>query len=163
MDHEILFCSNFGVSCINLSFYPLGKLVFENCSTDVGDPLLWSFGEFYVRFRQIGVDLGMVLVEKLPDLFDSKAIITKIRINTIKLCGVNSNNCGSCAIIFLYYLLWDMDGPNFIHRNPSFLSIHQFSQKVDRDIVVGWEEDSTVCGEEVVDLPLALILGCKLL
>ena len=85
LDHEILFCRNFGVSCINLSFYPLGKLVFENCSTDVGDPLLWSFGEFYVRFRQIGVDLGMVLVEKLPDLFDSKTIITKITIKRIKL------------------------------------------------------------------------------
>ena len=56
-----------------------------------------------------------------------------------------------------------MDGPDSIDRNPSFLAVHQLSQKVDSDIVVGWEEDSTVCGEEVVDLALALVLGCKLL
>ena len=104
----------------------------------------------------------MVLVQKLSDLFDSKTIITKITINKIKLFCANVVNSGKCAIILLYYLLWDMDGPNFIYWNAFFLSIHQLSQKIDSDIVVGWEEDSNVCGEEVVDLALALVLGCKL-
>ena len=106
--------------------------------------------------------MGMVLVQKLSDLFDSKTIITKITINIIKLYCANEYKRRKRAIILLNYLLWDMDGPNLIYRNASFLSIHQLSQKIDSDIVVGWEEDSNVCGEEVVDLALALVLGCKL-
>ena len=49
-----------------------------------------------------------------------------------------------------------------VSRNLLFCTIHQLSQKIDSDIVVRWEKDADVCGEKVVDLALAAILGCKL-
>ena len=49
-----------------------------------------------------------------------------------------------------------------VSRNLLFCAIHQLSQKIDSDIVVRWEKDADVCGEKVVDLALAAILGCKL-
>ena len=55
-----------------------------------------------------------------------------------------------------------MDCSYSVSRNLLFGTIHKLSQKIDSDIIVRWKEDTDVCGEKVVDLALAAILGCKL-
>ena len=51
------------------------------------------------------------------------------------------------------------------HGRPEHLPLahHEVFQEEDRHVVVGRQEDPHVAGEEVVDLPLASVLGCELL
>ena len=51
------------------------------------------------------------------------------------------------------------------HGRPEHLPLahHEVFQEEDRHVVVWRQEDPYVAGEEVVDLPLASVLGCELL
>ena len=55
-----------------------------------------------------------------------------------------------------------MDRANHGRSKHLLLTHHELLQKVDCDVVIRREIDSYVCGEEVVDLALATILGCEL-
>ena len=51
----------------------------------------------------------------------------------------------------------DHGGPDLL-----LLTTHYFLQEVDGDVVKWRKVDANVTGKEVVDLPFALILACKL-
>ena len=67
----------------------------------------------------------------------------------VKKCGFN--------------LLWNMDSFNHLCREHSLFTIHKVFEEVNRHVVVGREVHANIGREEVVDLSLAAVLGCKLL
>ena len=61
------------------------------------------------------------------------------------------------------YLLWNMDGPHHFRRQHLLLRGQQIFQEVDGDVVIRRQEHADVASQEVVDLPLAPILGSEFL
>ena len=61
------------------------------------------------------------------------------------------------------YLLRDVDGADLGGGQHLLLAAHQLLQEVNRDVVIRWQEYSTVRGQKVVDLALAVVLGLELL
>lgn len=63
----------------------------------------------------------------------------------------------------LFHLLRDVDGPDHRRAQHLLLPTHQVLEEVDCDVVVRWQVDANVSGEEVIYLALATILRCELL
>ena len=78
MDHQVLLFGNFEVPFIDLLFDPIGEEIFDNRGADVGDPLLWRFGQLEIRFREILVKLWMMVFDHGEDIFNGKSFIAII-------------------------------------------------------------------------------------
>ena len=63
---------------VDLILDPFGEFVLQDCSADVGDPLLGRLRELDFRLRQEVVHLFMVGQEVFLDLFDAEAFISKV-------------------------------------------------------------------------------------
>ena len=60
-------------------------------------------------------------------------------------------------------LLRDVNGAYHGGAEHLFLSIHEILEEVDRHVVIGRKKHADICGEEVINLALALVLGREFL
>ena len=75
VDHQILLHGDFLMARLDLRLDPIGEAVLEDGGADVGDPLLRRLRELDLRLWQVVVDVGMVRLEVLLDLFDAESLV----------------------------------------------------------------------------------------
>ena len=70
LDHQVLLDRHLGVAVLNLLLDPFIEDLSQHGSNYVAYPLLGGLGYFELRFRQIFVDILMMIGQELEDLFD---------------------------------------------------------------------------------------------
>ena len=76
VDHQVLLHGDLLVARLHLLLDPVGEAVLEHGGADVGDPLLRRLGQLDLRLWQVLVDVGVVRLEVLLDLFDAESLVS---------------------------------------------------------------------------------------
>ena len=63
LDHQVLLDRHLLVTSLDLILHPVRELLFHYRRADVGQPGLGDFWELKIRFREVSVDLRVLLVE----------------------------------------------------------------------------------------------------
>ena len=76
VDHQVLLHGDLLVARLDLRLHPIGEAVLEHGGADFGDPLLRRLRQLDLRLWQVLVDVGVVRLEVLLDLFDAESLVS---------------------------------------------------------------------------------------
>ena len=84
-DHDVFLYGNFLVTGIDLCFYPIIELVFDNSRAHICNPLLWSLWKLNIGLREVIIDFGMVLVQEMSDFLNTKTFISRSKCQRVRI------------------------------------------------------------------------------